>query len=367
MSYLEQNNMMLSSKSCLVGQNHAMFGIFIFVGALCTASIIFANEQTIEGTGNGFSAKEERVLPNTDLGKTDSHVQEKTTNNFMDKAHSGVSYGVVSTAQWIDSFFKTERFEEEDNKTSLRFRFDNFFDEDGNEFKARVKVRLKTPNLNKRLKFFVVGEEGDVNSSLSLDEQVAQVFEGTNEDNISVGLLYQYRETARKNIKLKSGVRVRDNKLIFFVEPRFRWSENFNNWDFYFSQKVGWFSDNGFNINTLFNFDRPLAEGKLFRTIVAGDGYEDIDTYFYNINFVYSHLLSDHKGLSYQWINAFVLYAGSKLKETTVKVAYRQNLWRDWLILEVSPQVKYPRLHDFEARPGLFIRLEMKFEQIKRK
>jgi len=356
--------MIPSSKSCFVSKNPVGVFVLVFVGTLCASSFILANEKPIEEVSARSGETEEGVSPSTDLNELNPQVN--TTKNFVDKTHSGISYGVVSTAKWIDSFFKTERFEEEDNKTSLRFRFDNFLDEDGNEFKARVKVKLRTPNLNKRMKFFVVGEEGDVNSSLSLDERVDQVFEGTDENNISIGLLYQYRETVRKNINLKSGVRLRDNKLVYFVEPRFRWRENFDKWGVYFSQKVGWFSDNGFNINTQFDFDRPLAEDRLFRAIVAADGYEDIDAYFYNINFVYSHLLSDHKGLYYQWVNSFILYAGSKLTETTLKVAYRQRLWRDWLSIEVAPQIQYPRIYDFEARPGLFLRLEMKFDQIKK-
>ncbi len=357
--------MMPSSKNYLVSKNPMGLYVLVFVGTLCASSFILANEKPIDKVNAKSGESEEGVLSNTDLNELNPQVN--TTTNFVDKTHSGISYGVVSTAKWIDSFFKTERFEEEDNKTSLRFRFDNFLDEDGNEFRARVKVKLRTPNLNKRMKFFVVGEEGDVNSSLSLYERVGQVFEGRDEDNVSVGLLYQYRETARKNTRLKGGVRLRDNKLVYFIEPRFRWRENFDKWAIYFSQKAGWFSDNGFNINTQVDFDRPLTEGKLFRASVAADGYEDIDAYFYNINFVYNHLLSDHKGLSYQWNNAFILYAGSNLTETTLKVAYRQRLWRDWLSIEVAPQIQYPRIYDFEARPGLFLRLEIKFEQIKNK
>lgn len=296
-------------------------------------------------------------------GLEQAEEQEDVTGNLLDEAHAMVSGGVVATGKWIDALFTTERYEDEENKTSLVLRFSEFVDEDGEEFKLRTKVRLKTPNLNKRFKIFIIGEEGAVDSGLTDVERVEQAFESVDEDSITAGLLYRYRDTLRKNITLKVGLRVRDSRLVSFVEPRFRWREQFDVWDLYFVQKFGWFSDNGFNTKTQFDFDRALSDYQLIRATFEGNWYEDLDGYFYNAGAQYNHLLRQNKGLSYQWNNAFIMNSASLLNATVLKLVYRQRIWRDWLSMEIAPQVNYPRDNDFEAEPGLFLRFDIRFDK----
>jgi hypothetical protein len=44
-----------------------------------------------------------------------------------------------------------------------------------------------------------------------------------------------------------------------------------------------------------------------------------------------------------------------------MSVRYRQRILRDWLFYEIIPQVSFPRERDFEATPGILLRLEMLF------
>ena len=130
----------------------------------------------------------------------------------------------------------------------------------------------------------------------------------------------------------------------------------------YFIQKFGWFSDNGFNTKTQFDFDRALSDSRLIRATFEGNWYEDLDGYFYNVGAQYNHLLRQNKGLSYQWNNAFIMNSESLLNATVLKLVYRQRIWRDWLSMEIAPQVNYPRDNDFDAEPGLFLRFDIRFD-----
>lgn len=334
--------------------------LYLIVGMLFFSMLVFANEEAAENiTEHSANKKQGKKLAPTLKQAKDL---DKIAVDLIDETHYRVAGSVVSTGKWIDSLFATERYEDEENKTSLVLRFSEFVDEDGEEFKARAKIRLKTPNLNKRLKIFIIGEEGDVDSGLTAIERVEQAFESADEDSITAGLLYRYRDTIRKNIRLKVGLRVRDSKLVSFVEPRFRWREDLDTWNLYFTQKFGWFSDNGFNVKTRFDFERPLSGYHLIRTTFEGSWYEDLEGYFYNVSAQYNHLLSQDKGLSYQWNNAFIMDSESLLNATVLKLVYRQRIWRDWLSLEIAPQVNYPRGNDFEAVPGLFLRFDVRFD-----
>jgi hypothetical protein len=44
-----------------------------------------------------------------------------------------------------------------------------------------------------------------------------------------------------------------------------------------------------------------------------------------------------------------------------LSVRFRQRIWRDWLYYEVGPQLVFPREENFDATPGIFLRLEMLF------
>ncbi|MEJ2058740.1 MAG: hypothetical protein P8X39_12985 [Desulfofustis sp.] len=44
-----------------------------------------------------------------------------------------------------------------------------------------------------------------------------------------------------------------------------------------------------------------------------------------------------------------------------LKLRYRQRFYRDWLVLEVAPQVTFPSDHDHEMNPGLIVKFEADF------
>ena len=44
-----------------------------------------------------------------------------------------------------------------------------------------------------------------------------------------------------------------------------------------------------------------------------------------------------------------------------MKLRYRQRFFRDWLVLEIAPQVTFPKEHDHEINPGLVFRFEADF------
>jgi hypothetical protein len=44
-----------------------------------------------------------------------------------------------------------------------------------------------------------------------------------------------------------------------------------------------------------------------------------------------------------------------------LKLRYRQRFFRDWMVLEIGPQLTFPEEYDHEVNPGLVIRLEAEF------
>ncbi|HEY5648455.1 MAG TPA: hypothetical protein VIU33_03080, partial [Nitrospiria bacterium] len=45
----------------------------------------------------------------------------------------------------------------------------------------------------------------------------------------------------------------------------------------------------------------------------------------------------------------------------TVAIGWRQQLWRDWLFLDIQPQMRYLETEDYRPNPLLFASVEMIF------
>lgn len=44
-----------------------------------------------------------------------------------------------------------------------------------------------------------------------------------------------------------------------------------------------------------------------------------------------------------------------------LKLRYRQRFFRDWLVLEIGPQLTFPEDHDYKVNPGIIIKFEADF------
>ncbi len=49
------------------------------------------------------------------------------------------------------------------------------------------------------------------------------------------------------------------------------------------------------------------------------------------------------------------------MTEADFTVKYRQRVYRDWLVLEIAPNISFPKDNDYEANPGIIFKLEATF------
>jgi hypothetical protein len=49
------------------------------------------------------------------------------------------------------------------------------------------------------------------------------------------------------------------------------------------------------------------------------------------------------------------------LEATTLRLQYRQQILREWLRINLAPQVTFPRERDFDPTPGMLVGFEVSF------
>ena len=281
-----------------------------------------------------------------------------------DHYHDTISNSVTAAASWLDSFFDDESYQDEENKSRLRLSLSSFSEQgEGTDFKGKVSLRVRLPQLENRLQLIISGNSGDFDTTDSDQEDIEDEFTGDDEDNLTVGLRYYLKQARRQNASISGGVRFRSGKPIVFIQPRYRYLKNLTNWDLRFIQKIGWYSDSGVESNTELKLERLLAEDLFFRTSAQLDWYEDEAGVYPQLRFVLRKPLSKNRVLSLQWNNYFETKPDAVLDSSVLKLRYRQQLWRKWLWLEAAPQIAFPRDEDYDATPGILLKLQVYFQK----
>ncbi len=280
---------------------------------------------------------------------------------LIDVTHERVTEAVLASARWIDSFFSDERTVREETETRLRLSVTNF-SEEGDLFTVdlRSSLRLDLPLVGERLRLFFTGEEEERERLFSPEARRQPIFE-QRERGATVGLRYFFLSTLRQNISISSGLRFRRGTPVLLVEPRYRHTVPVRDWEMRFTQRFRGYSDGRSEIRTSLDFERPLYERYFFRTTAEGAWFDDEDGYFYGLHFILYQPLSRNRILQYGWNNGFVTRPSHALEEVRLFVSYRQRIWREWLYFEVTPQLAFPREENYDASPGILLRLDMIF------
>jgi hypothetical protein len=283
--------------------------------------------------------------------------------SLADESQAAVTKRVIDTARWIDSFFRTETYEEEHDRSSLRLRFDTFLKEGENvDFNVRPSLRLVLPHAERRFQLIISDNSDDefgLDRPQTFTSQPRPVSAASDTQTASVRYAFLANEV--RHLAITGGAQYRDGTPAFYLGPRYRRNFDLDRWLLRFTERLRWFTDEGFESISTFELERPFRDTYFFRSILEGNWFEDTAGYFYQLTFQLFRQLGPTRAIGYEWGNFFVTHPAHELSATTLKVTYRQQIWRPWLFLEISPQVTFPRDRDFETVPGVLFRFEVFF------
>jgi hypothetical protein len=273
----------------------------------------------------------------------------------LDEIHQKTSQLLVSAADWLDSFFDDDRQNLEENTTraNLRLsfgysRFDDF------EFSPRVSLRLKLPKLSKKA-LLIIGASDDDDFDVG-DNPISD--DPRNEDNeksdLSAGLRYFLKIGKSYNFSTTVGI----SWGYMYAGLRYRYTYDFGPWQGRATDTAKYYTDDGFENKLALAVERHFSRRWFFRTTGTVDWYEGRDGLPHALIFRLYHVLNRHQALQYEVGNYFDTSPNYKMTDLQLRVRYRQRFYRDWLILEVAPQIRFHSDHDREPDPGIIIRLE---------
>lgn len=281
-----------------------------------------------------------------------------------DAVHERVSARVAETAAWIDSFFGNDNYEYESNATRLSLGLSSFSEQgEGTDFRVKNSLRLNLPYLEDRLRLTLSQSTQDFDLTDSDWDDIEEDIRGTDDSSVGAALTYFLRQTRRRNLSLSAGVRSRDGKAAFYLQPRYRHTWQLASWDLRFIQRVSWYTDTSWDARGELQLERLLGPRWLFRSTALVDWYEEEKGVFPQLNFSWQRRLSDRRALALSWNNYFETSPDTVLESSRIRLRYRQQVWRRWLWFSVAPQVVFPRSSDYDAVPGIMFEVEARFQE----
>jgi len=316
---------------------------------------------------DGPPAPEERKTTETPPAEQQEQPVEpeerKAAPGFFDVLHGGISRGILTTAEWLDSFFLDERAVKEENHTYVRFRYDVFVEEKSEvSYLPAFDLRLVLPQLRKKTHLVFTSEPAANPSDAPAPPHIAGSQVGPAETrNVTAGIHYFVKTTVEESFVVRTGAVVNLSSPALFLAPRYRLLVPMKPWDFRFSQELLYRTDTRWKTETQLDFERPLPRELFFRTNVTGIWAEIVPGYHYSLNFSLRHPLSPTHALTYEWNNSYETRPVHELTEVALRIRYRHSYLRDWIFFEIAPQCRYPRDRNFNVTPGILFRFEMFF------
>lgn len=289
--------------------------------------------------------------------------KQNESPGIIDLVHGELSRNLLSTADWLDSFFGDRSSMFEDNSSYVRVFFDAF-QEDRAKLLLRpaVDLRLVLPQLEKKTYLVFSAEPTETPRDAGTPViPVGQRAVTTEERNFTTAIEYFVRSVSRESFIIRTGAQIRNERPVFFATPRYRTLVPIQLWDFRFTQEATYWTDTGWQTDTRFDFERKLPHDLFFRTTIDGAWYANSDGYFPSLIFSLRQTFDASHALDYEWVNNYQTSPIYELTEAAFRLRYRHSFLRQWLFFEVAPQIRFPQDMNFEGTPGILFRFEMFF------
>lgn len=291
----------------------------------------------------------------------ESEDEKKSTSqpktHKVDSFHAALSRSISGSADWIDSFFGEERSEIEEEDSSLRLKFSGLKETgEAVDYKVKARLHLVLPNLERKLHLFASSIlEEDENDVEYLDPDGAEY---DRRRSLYLSMRYFIETAENMNLSLRAGLKIRSLTPAVFAGPRYSYITKWGSWNFRFIEDLTYFTDNGWESNCTFDFEKSFTETVFYRIKYTGKWQDKEPGYVYWVDNDLYHTISDNKAVNYRVRALFDRHPGNQLTYVLTAIRYRKGFYRKWLFYEISPQVVFRKEKDFHPSPGITLSLE---------
>ena len=278
---------------------------------------------------------------------------------WIDNSHAYATEQAQALTEWMDSFFGDPVYDLEEAESWLRLDMVSDWDEDdGSDFKLRLRGKVQLPRISKRLDLVFSGEDGDGLADLEDDER--QVDD-------QVGLQYEILRSLRSRVDATLGFS--SGNLRPGLRYRFR-NPIGDRSSLRFTERIQYESDEGFYSTTQLDLYRALDEDRSLRwgnRVLWGEETDGVE--WRTRLSLRERLYADSKRpLAVAWFGSINGETDPEfyIRNYRFGALLRGRIYRKFLYLEVEPAYNFRKRTPDDSREGAWsfvFRLEVHLRQ----
>ncbi|MEO8331649.1 MAG: hypothetical protein ABI479_04395 [Gallionella sp.] len=271
----------------------------------------------------------------------------------------------VSFAADIDRFFGDNRNYQESNKSVLQIDLSRVAGYGGGRnFVLSGRAKLHLPTTEQRLHLLLETDPEKNVTGESTQGQPVVFNQVVAPGKVSLAARYQKAEETRWHFSTDAGIQIR-SPLQPFARARGSYSIPMEQWRMKVAESVFWFNTIGAGESTQLDLEHPFSEPVLFRASSNATWLHDKQNFDLRQDLSIYHTLNERSALLYQASAIGVSRPQGQVTDYVALMLYRYRLHRDWVFLELSPQLHFPKERNYRSSPMFSMRLEMLFDETK--
>ncbi len=304
----------------------------------------------------------------------DPEAGEKASDEALIDATQRAVFDVVNSAsRWFDGFFGSPDYNVEggdrvDVSRGLLAVGTRWDERDGFETRGRLRAQIPLPAMERRARLLLGrGDTEDVvdGSETETINTLPEQFSDFTDDDWLLGIGYRQDRSLQKGFDFSVGASIRSSEVDPFARLSYHYARTYGErWLWRLRPRIFWQESRKEGASLSSILDRILNERWLLRswiTLITEDAVEGMG---WTTDFLAYHSLADDHAMSYR------VYASGEtdnevaLQDYGLELRYRRRFLREWLFLELSAGLSWPREFLFEERdtnPGAGIEIEMQF------
>lgn len=327
----------------------AVVGSFVFfVGLLGMADNTAAQQQH----DNPAPERESRDA----VTRIVEGLQVDRTLRWLEQQRDEVSRGVSQVGRSFDDWLAGDIESTDINESYVRLRFNQRVGRHDAYFSnGRISGRLDLPNASERWK--LIFESESVEQNTLRDQRLSNI----NRQSFTGGFSYETVERNGWRFNHDVGIRGR-----LPLEPFYRFRTRFDrplteNWQAGFNNRIYYYHHDGWGQDSRLFFTRPINPQLTFR-VESQLNYEHKDRLT-----EFGQSVSLYQTIAEREIMIWELgLLGQNRPESSVdsyyaQILYRRAIYKDWLVMELVPQVLFEKRYNWEPDPRVQLNLEVYF------
>ena len=315
--------------------NHVALSILL---CLVPTTVIAADEKNLETPETGPA--DEIAAPSEEEALLEWHKRQVETQ-------------VQRAANWVDTFFQDPNSEAEVATSQFRIRPElHYRNEQGAKARVKVSLKMRLPNIDRRISLVVGSDTEDSNFGDPADEPG---------DNSIIGLQFFGKKHKNWHSSLSAGFKFND--FAFFIGPRVRYDKPFGEASSYrLTQTIRWQTNNYWQINSRLDLNHAFNDRFFFRQTFDGrwrGERSEEEGYRTRVSSFLTQRLKKAAGLQYEFSTIFHTRPDTHVDRYTLSLRFRKRTRREWLYYEIVPEVSFEDEFDYQANPGIRLRIEL--------